>query len=778
MKLAAGCLCGGKLQNHRAIWVRCARGAAPVVLALLFAGAVHAGPPPGASVFSEELAAQISTAADRFGLDYVPRTRHLDDRGAAQFTNRLVLEESPYLLQHAHNPVNWYPWGDEAFETARRLGRPVLLSVGYSTCHWCHVMEEESFEDLEIARYLNQNYNAIKVDRQERPDVDDVYMSSVQLIAGSGGWPMTVWLTPDRRPFYGGTYFPPRDSPRSRRPGFLTLLKQLRTLHDEEPERISAAGLDLTRRIQASSVHRAGLEMPGTPELDRALAAYSRSFDAENGGLRQRMKFPSSLPLPFLLRAHLRSGDAAPLRMARVTLDAMRRGGIYDHVGGGFHRYTTEPTWTVPHFEKMLYDNAQLVTAFVEAYQLTGDPVYAEVARDVLAYVSREMTSPLGTFYSATDADSEGEEGTFFVWNPAQVKQAVGPELAPLALAAYGVKAQGNFEHHTTVLRRDRSVAELAAEFERPPARVEAELEQIRIRLRETRARRVPPLRDDKQLLGWNALMIQAYLRAGFALRESDWIERGARAARVLLERASSEAGLARYLKDGRAHGVGVLDDYAFLIAALLDLFEVRGDPFWLDRALGLQAELDRRFFDDEDGGYYMTPSDGERLLVRQKPGNDGAVPSGNSVAVLNLLRLHSLTSQEEYRERAEMTLRAFSKVLATRPTALGRKLDALDYLTATPKEILIVTPETRSQADPFLAELARVFLPNRIVVVTTEPELPELRDRVPLLEHKRALDGKPTAYVCEDRVCESPARSAAEFSKQIRAPRGKRPAK
>ena len=778
MKPALGSFHGSDSRNRCAQRAVCARGAARAALALLFAGSAQAGPPPGSAAFSEELAARVATAAERFGPDYVPRTRHLDDHGAARFTNRLVLEESPYLLQHAHNPVNWYPWGDEAFETARRLGRPVLLSIGYSTCHWCHVMEEESFEDLEIARYMNQNYIAIKVDREERPDVDDVYMDAVQLISGSGGWPMTMWLTPDRRPFYGGTYFPPRDSPRFQRPGLLSLLEQLRRLYDEEPERVLAAGLDLTRRIEAGSTHRGGLGMPGTRELERALAAYLRSYDAENGGLRQQRKFPSSLPLPFLLRAHLRSGDETPLRMARTTLDAMRRGGIYDHVGGGFHRYTTEPTWTVPHFEKMLYDNAQLVTAFTEAYQLTGDPAYAQVARDVLAYVSREMTSPLGSFYAATDADSEGEEGTFFVWNPAQVGEAVGAELAPLALAAYGVKAQGNFEQRMTVLRRDRSVAELAAEFERPPAQVEAELEQIRIRLRETRAGRVPPLRDDKQLVGWNGLMIQAYVRAGFALRAPDWIARGARAARALLERAASDGRLARYLKDGRAHGIGVLDDYAFLIAALLDLFEVNGDPFWLDRALELQADLDRRFFDEEDGGYFMTPSDGERLLVRQKPGSDGALPSGNSVAALNLLRLYSLTSGEAYRERAEMTLRAFSGVLAQRPTSLGRMLDAVDYLAGTPKEILIVTPESRSEADPFLAELARVFLPNRIVVVTTESELSELSGRVPLLEHKRALDGKPTAYVCEDRVCEAPARSAAQFAKQIRAPRKKQPAK
>jgi uncharacterized protein YyaL (SSP411 family) len=456
--------------------------------------------------------------------------------------------------------------------------------------------------------------------------------------------------------------------------------------------------------------------------------------------------------------------------MARKTLDSMRRGGLRDHVGGGFHRYTVDPAWTVPHFEKMLYDNALLCLAYTSAYQVTGDRVYAEVVRDTLEYLSREMTSPEGMFYAATDADSEGEEGKYFVWTPRQVRVAVGDELAPLALAAYGVTDRGNFEGRRTVLRRDTSETELAARFGIKPEQVRGELQAVRSRLRAFRAKRIAPETDRKQIIAWNGLAISAFARAGLVLREDEFTERGAQAAHAILARGRPEGRLARYLFDGRPYGRGMLDDHAFLIAALLDLFEATGEGLWLDRAIDLQKDLDRTFFDEEGGGYYRTPIDGEHLLVREKPTDDGAVPSGNSIESLNLLRLYLFTTDETYRIRAEMTLRAFSGLLEESPTAFSRMLEAVDLFTDRPKEILIVTPRSRHEAEPFLGEFVRVYLPNRILVVAPEPEIGALGTKVPLLKAKRALGGKPTAYVCEEQVCDLPARDVSTFSKQIRA--------
>ena len=695
-----------------------------------------------------------------------PRTRHLDPDGRPLFTNRLALEQSPYLLQHAHNPVNWYPWGDAAFAAARARGVPVLLSVGYSTCHWCHVMEEESFEDPEIAAYLNRHYVAIKVDREERPDVDAVYMSAVQAATGRGGWPMTVWLNAEREPFFGATYFPPRR--RGERPGLLETLERMSGVYSEDPARVARAASGLAKAIAESLAPRPAVGVPDAATLRAGLARYRAGFDPASGGLRGRMKFPGTLPIPILLRAD-RRGEPGVRAMALTTLDAMRRGGIYDHVGGGFHRYTTEPSWTVPHFEKMLYDNALLAVAYLEAWQVTGEPAYAALVRDVLDYVAREMTAPSGAFYSATDADSEGEEGRYFVWTREQVREAVGADLAPLALDAYGLDRPANFEGRHWVLRRDVDPATLADARGVETGQLGAELEVVRARLREARGRRVPPLTDDKQLVAWNGLMIQAYARAGLALRDAELIERGALAARALLDGARREGSMARYLRGGRAYGVGVLDDYAFLEAGLLDLFEASGDVRWLDAATDLQRELDGHFFDESSGGYWLTRDDGERLLARNKPTRDGARPSGNSVAALNLLRLYTLTGVPAYREHAEMTLRAFSDELERSPQSMGRMLEALDYMLDTPLEIAIVTPRSRAEANPFLDELGRTYLPNRVLVVSTEAAVQGLAPRVPVLELKRALDGRTTAFVCEDRVCDLPARSPEVFARQLR---------
>ncbi|MFQ5514923.1 MAG: thioredoxin domain-containing protein [Myxococcota bacterium] len=730
-------------------------------------GSAAAAALPGAPAFPPELQAHLDAALASSSTRENPRTRHRTAEGGPLYTNRLILEQSPYLLQHAHNPVNWYPWGDEAFETARRLGRPVLLSVGYSTCHWCHVMEEKCFEDPTIAEYLNRHYIAIKVDREERPDVDEVYMTAVQALTRSGGWPMTVWLNPDRKPFYGGTYFPPE--PAHGRPGFLEVLERLHDVYREQPEKIHERAETIAELIRSALAPEPSVGVPGSAQLQKALAEYRRRFDSEHGGVRSRTKFPSSLPIGLLLRAHRRTGDGDLLDMALQTLDAMRRGGIHDHIAGGFHRYTTEPSWTVPHFEKMLYDNALLAVSYLEAYQTTGDTKWADVVHDILFYVMREMTAPEGSFYSATDADSDGEEGLFFIWTRDELRKTLGPELGKLSIAAYGLDGPPSFEGTHWVLRRDRSLAELARLLDQDPSQVARRLAAAREKLREARARRVPPLLDDKQLVSWNGLMIQAFVRAGLALREPRYVAHGAAAARALLERARPEGRLARYLRGGTAHGRGLLDDHAFLEAGLLDLFEATGDRTWLEAALALQRELDREFFDDMNGGYWVSPGDFENLLVREKPVQDGALPSGNAYAVMNLLRLYTLTLDEELRVHAEMTLRAFSDLIERAPTGLSRMLDALDFMLDRPKEILIVTPSGRDGAEPFLREFGRVYLPNRVVVVAPEPELPALEPHVPWVEGKKALSGSVTAYVCEERVCDLPARDTKLFARQLR---------
>jgi len=735
---------------------------------LTLAGAAQAKPLPGAPPRSPELEARLQAALAKSPSKKNPRTRHRSADGGPIYTNRLILEQSPYLLQHAHNPVNWFSWSDEAFETARKLGRPVLLSVGYSTCHWCHVMEEQSFEDPQIAEYMNRNYIAIKVDREERPDVDEVYMTAIHAMSGRGGWPMTVWLTPNREPFYGGTYFPPRDA--GTRPGFLTVLQRLQEAYAQDRLTIGLRAGSIASAIEETLAPAPSVGVPGTDDLKSALAQYKRRYDAANGGLRSRTKFPSSLPIPLLLRAHRRTGDPKLLEMAKKTLDAMRKGGIYDHLGGGFHRYATESTWTVPHFEKMLYDNALLSVIYLEAYQATGDEVYADVVRDVLAYVAREMTSPEGPFYSATDADSEGEEGVFFVWTRKQIQQLIGPELAPLALDAYGVKGRPRFEGTHYVLRRDASIEQLATEHDMQSPEVKSALAQIRQTLLSARTKREPPLLDDKQLVAWNGLMISGFARAGLVLGEPAYVEQGARAARALLEHAQPDGRLARYLMSpARPYGVGLLDDFAFLIAGLIDLFEATSDAVWLESALTLQRELDAHFWDDQAGGYWISPDDGEKLLVRAKPAQDGAIPSGNSIEAMNLLRLYTLTTNEDYRIHAEMTLRAFSETLSEAPTGHSRMLDALDFMLDRPKEILIVTPDGSDGADPYLRELAQVYLPNRVLVSVSEPQARALTAQVPWLENKRALGGAATAYVCEARVCDLPARTTDVFAKQIR---------
>ena len=742
-----------------------------LILAVVLAVACGGDAPP-----PDDITARLRVAWDARPRNYVPRTRHLRPDGSPTYTNRLFLETSPYLLQHAHNPVDWYPWGDEAFETARRLGRPVLLSVGYSTCHWCHVMEEESFEDEEVARYLNEHYVAIKVDREERPDVDAVYMNAVQTLTGGGGWPMTVWLTPDRRPFYGGTYFPPRDGDRGVAVGFLTLLRKLRTTYDEQPARVVEAAASLAdevrKNLAPSGAADAGL---GPVLLHRAAARARESFDPNHGGSRGAPKFPSSFPIRFLLRYHRRTGDPEALRMATVTLEQMASGGIRDHVGGGFHRYSTDQRWLVPHFEKMLYDNALLAIAYLEGYQATGRADFADVAREILRYVERDMMSEDFAFFSATDADSrvpggEREEGWFFTWPPAEIEAVLGAEDARLLEAYYAVRPEGNFEGRS-ILHTPRPLDAVARDLGRAPQDLMTALAAARERLYAARAKRPPPLRDEKILTAWNGLMISAYARAAAALGDRNYAGRAQLAAEELLVKIDRDGRLRRSWKDHRLHHSGYLDDYAFLIAGLLDLQDATGDLVWFQQAIALDDVLEAHFEDHEAGGFFMTSDDGEQLIAREKPAYDGAEPSGNSVHALNLLRLHELTTDDSYRRRAMRTLGALGGRLAANPAGLAEMLLALDWQLDAPKEIVISTAHSRAEAAPFLAELRKRFVPNRIVVLVA-PDDDDQNTMVPLIEGKTPLGGRTTAYVCENRVCDLPTSDPAVFARQIAAVR------
>lgn len=708
------------------------------------------------------------------GQDYQPRTRHLNKDGSAKYTNRLFLETSPYLLQHAHNPVNWYSWGDEAFAQAKQLNRPVLLSVGYSTCHWCHVMEEESFEDEEIARILNEHYVAIKVDREERPDVDAIYMSAVQALTGRGGWPMTVWLTPERKPFYGGSYFPARDGDRGVPYGFLTLLTKLEEAYRQQPDKIAQASEQLTQSIGQILGPRPGGDVPGAALLDTVVAQYRARFDSQYGGLSGAPKFPTSLPIRLLLRHYRHSGDAAVLDMVTTTLKKMAAGGMHDQIGGGFHRYSTDAQWLVPHFEKMLYDNALLAMAYLETWQVTGDAEFRRVTEDILRYAERDMGSPEGAFFSATDADSptpagHREEGWFFTWTPAEIRQVLDTEEARLVNAYYQLSDKGNFEGRT-ILHTPEPLGAVAKRLEMTEQEARAMLERARDQLYQARLQRPPPIRDEKILTAWNGLMIAAYARAGLLLNNPAYIETARAAANFLLEKSYRDGRLYRSYKDGQARHNGYLDDYAFFTAALLDLYEASSDIRWLEQAIRLDNTLEKHFEDHQAGGFFMTGNDHEALLTREKPAYDGAEPSGNSVALLNLLRLHEFTTDDHYRQRAAKALTAFSGSLQSTPLALSEMLLALAFDLDKAKEIIIVTPAgKRASAEPLLAPLRQTFLPNRIIAVVEEGEMLAHQAKViPLLEGKRALQGKATAYVCEQGTCELPTQDASTFADQI----------
>jgi len=733
--------------------------------------------PPGAVARSDELRTRLEAALLARGSGYVPRTRHAEADGTPRYTNRLILESSPYLTQHAHNPVDWFAWGDEAFEQARRLGRPVFLSVGYSTCHWCHVMEEESFEDAEIARYLNAHYVCIKVDREERPDIDASYMAFVQALTGRGGWPMSVWLTPSREPFFGGTYFPPRAGARGGGPGFLELLTAQADRFLSDPSQLIEAAQSMTERLRAASAPRPTGALPGAEVIEAARAAAARRFDPEAGGLAGAPKFPSSFPVRLLLRVARRSAVPDARAMALATLEHMRAGGMYDQIGGGFHRYSTDAAWRVPHFEKMLYDNALLALAYVEAAQVTGSARDVRTVREVLDYLLRDMSAADGGFYSATDADSlaasgRREEGVFFTWTPEELTQALGADAARVAGAWFGVTPQGQLDGRS-VLSTARSRQEVAGELGLSPTALDEQLAGITTTLLARRATRPPPARDEKVIVAWNALAVSAFARAAITLGERRYADAAVRGAALLTTPRESGAPLPHLFVAGQPKGRAFADDAVLLAAALLDVFELTADVSWLASATALMESVERDFSDTRRGGYFATSADHESLLLREKPAFDGPTPSVNSAAALVWLRLYDLTDEARYRARAEATLRAFAQTLTEHPLELDQMLLALDWATDMSHEIAIILPEGRGAlapgARPWLDALSRRFVPNSVLVIASEADIAgELGQRVPWLAEKKAHRGRATAYVCERGVCQLPTSDPEVFTRQL----------
>jgi uncharacterized protein YyaL (SSP411 family) len=773
----------------------CSGGVAPAAPAATSASAAPAEDPA--------LRARLLAALAAKGPDYVPRTRHKNPDGSPRYTNRLILEASPYLLQHAHNPVNWYPWGEEAFARAKATGKPVFLSVGYSTCHWCHVMEEESFEDEQIAAYLNEHYVAIKVDREERADVDAVYMTALQSFTGSGGWPMSVWLTPAREPFFAGTYFPPQAGVRGARRGFLSVLTQLAESYAAEPATVARDARTFAERLKKLAALEPAGDLPSAAAITRAVESAVRRFDAVNGGASGAPKFPSSFPVRLLLRHARRAAAPASASMAIETLDKMRAGGIHDQVGGGFHRYATDARWLVPHFEKMLYDNAQLALAYLEAGQASGEERFFATARETLDYLLREMRAPDGTFYAATDADSlapsgRREEGWFFTWTPAEVEAALDADAERAALAYFAVTPAGNLDGRT-VLSTPRPAADVAKDLGFDPARFAAAISAAREGLAAARAKRPAPLRDDKSIVAWNALVISALARAAITLGDERYGDAAVRGATALVRTVRADQPLPHALVRGAPSGRGFLDDHAALALALLDVLELTSDVAWLRDAQKLMERVEKSFADRVNGGYFLTADDAETLLLRDKPNDDGPMPSGNSLAALAWQRLAVLTADDRYRARAETTLRAFAAPLARSPAALDAMLVALDFATDSPKEIAIVLPDDagadppkaggvlpgtagrggeapqsgagalRPLSRPLLDVLRRTFVPNAVLAVGTASDLAgPLGEALPWVKEKPAKDGKPTAYVCERGACKLPVTDPAAFAKTL----------
>ncbi|HEX6729075.1 MAG TPA: thioredoxin domain-containing protein [Pyrinomonadaceae bacterium] len=680
-----------------------------------------------------------------------------------EFTNHLINETSPYLLQHAHNPVDWYPWGEEAFAKAKTENKPILLSVGYSACHWCHVMAHESFEDEEIAKLMNEHFVNIKVDREERPDVDQIYMNAVQMMTHHGGWPMTVFLTPEGVPFYGGTYFPPRD--RFNMPGFPRVLISVAEAYHERPDDVRETSTSILKELRRLSTVSGTAEPVGKDLLDAAYVGLIRGYDSVNGGFGGAPKFPPAMALEFLLRTHARTGNQEALNIVSHTLKKMAEGGIYDQLGGGFHRYSTDAKWLVPHFEKMLYDNALLSRVYLHYYQTTRDEQARTISEGTLDYVLREMTDPQGGFYSTQDADSEGHEGKFFVWDIEEIRSLLGEADAKLFSAFFNVTSQGNFEGKN-ILNVTSSIEDVARQLNVELSEAERSLERSRQKLFMVREKRVKPDRDEKVLTAWNGLMLASFAEAGAILQRSDYTDAARRNAEFVLTNLRRDRLLLRTFKDSTAKFNAYLEDYAFFIEGLLTLSETSGELRWLNEALSLTEQMIQEFWDAENGGFYFTGASHEQLIVRSKDYFDNATPSGNSVAAAVLLRLGILTDNEDYRNRAAAILHEISDSARRYSSGFGYALSAADFYMSTPKEIAVVVSD-QEYLDSFLREIWRTYLPNKVVAAATVAEATSA-DEIALLRNRPLLEGKATAYVCEHYTCKEPVHTPQQLATQL----------
>ncbi|MBL7226032.1 MAG: thioredoxin domain-containing protein [Desulfobacteraceae bacterium] len=686
-------------------------------------------------------------------------------RGAS---NLLIDEKSPYLLQHAGNPVNWYPWGEEAFQKARQEDKPIFLSIGYATCHWCHVMAHESFEDEEVARILNKYYIAIKVDREERPDIDKIYMSVCQALTGRGGWPLTILMTPEGKPFFAGTYFP--KSGRMGMSGLIDILNQIAAMWEKDRARILKAGREITNAIQPGSDPDKPVHVVSVDTLKKGYSQLAARFDPRWGGFGAAPKFPTPHQLTFLLRWHRRSADPNALKMVEKSLDEMRHGGIYDQIGSGFHRYSVDEQWLVPHFEKMLYDQAMLAMAYIEAYQATGKARFGKVAREIFAYVLRDMTAPEGGFYCAEDADSEGKEGLFYVWTPEEIKGHLGDVSGDLFCRFYDITEKGNFEEGKSIPHMPLTIQAFAQREGMDPAKLDTVLKDARERLFDTRKKRGHPLKDDKILTSWNGLMIAALAKGYQALGDEPFVDAARKAADFILKNLrTSDGRLLRRYRNGEAAYPGYLDDYAFMVWGLIELYEATFEVTYLEAAIALNREMIDIFWDKKGGGLYFTGKGNEALIAKSKEIYDGALPSGNSVAALNFLRLGRMTGRVDLEEKAEQLTATFSREVTTQPIGYTQLLSALEFMLGPAQEIVIAGDLSLDSTRDMVRVVRSRFLPNKVVLMHQNgPDGKRLEALSPFAREMRPMNQKSTAYVCEQYACKVPVTDAGKLEKLL----------
>ena len=674
-------------------------------------------------------------------------------------SNRLIHETSPYLLQHAHNPVDWYPWGDEAFEKARRENKPVLLSIGYSACHWCHVMEHESFENEKIAALMNQLFVSIKVDREERPDLDEIYMSAVQMLTGRGGWPMTMFLTPEGKPFYGGTYFPPED--RQGMAGFPRVLLGVSQAYRERPEDVEKSVAQILGALERMAESRETTKDLSKSIIGDGAEKVARAYDAEYGGLGQAPKFPNAGVYELFLRHYAASGNKRFLDMVVHTLTKMAQGGIYDHLGGGFHRYSVDARWLVPHFEKMLYDNTQLVRSYAHAYTVTREPLFRSVVEETVSYLLREMLHSEGGFYATQDADSEGEEGKFFVWTEDEINRVIGAEDGSIFCRMYDVGEPGNFEGKS-ILHPILAVEQASKLFRKEPAEITSLVARAKQKLFAEREKRVKPFRDEKIITAWNGLALSGLAAAIKISDNSACVDAAQRTVDFIFTKMFRDGFLLHTYKDGRAKLLGYLDDYAFMAVGLLDLYEALFDRAYLNRAVELGDIMLREFWDERNGGFFYTGKSHEQLISRAKPIFDASIPSGNAMATQLLLRLYHFTGDNRHRARADKVLRSYYDSMESQPFGFAHLLCALDAYVQGTKEIVIVGEPADAAVKQLIAEVDSIYLPNKVVQIAA-PATP-LAEISPLLQGKTQVDGRATAYVCQNFTCSAPVTSASEL--------------